>query len=815
MKRFQPLVQRFELPDLSYARKVSTSVANLVGRLQPKTRSSKATRSYLISALAIATLTSAIGHRFYNAPKLDTGRAAPQTIYAPRTATVEDRRATEEKQRAARKSSISVLALDQGATQQIRDNLQRHLDQGDELRRLAGPFPFTKTATLSVGTQTYLRQTSEEEWQTLLNVVDPTGSFLGASTRTRTKLSDLSNDTQRRAATELLAQPRTPDSRNYIALLETISQARSQYASTLTLLTPGSPDEKTVYDKTLLDISAADWQQVKARLPQLVERIVAQGIPPGLTEAILENAVRLHVKGFVPPGTESLSVKVLLLSLQPNLVHDEEQTRLRAEHAAQLVEPEMISIREGEIIVRAGEEITTAKFALLDEFGLSRRGIDWVGLIGFGILVSGAVVAFWFIERRFHPTMRRRDRVLVWLLSLSAPLVIVLQVPSTNLPAIGLLVGSFYGSPIGIAVTGLLAVLLPFGLQLPWSQLLSSTGAGLLGGWMAGRLRSREELALLGIGVGLLQGSLYLVLNVASGMVWYTLLGSAALHALIGLAWCIVAIGVSPYLEQVFDLVTTIRLVELANPNCYLLKQLAAKTPGTFQHTLFVATLAEAAARALGCNVELVRTGTLYHDIGKMHDPLGFIENQMGGPNKHDLIDDPYKSAEIIKKHVTEGLVMARKCRLPKAVQAFIPEHQGTMLIAYFYHQAQQRAKQTPNPDGTLPEVCESDFRYDGPIPQTRETGIVMLADSCEAALRSLKEATYDEALAMINKILRARWQDNQLINSGLTREDMSKIATVFVEVWQQFNHQRIAYPKLGGNAQPVLQAEQSPTAVK
>jgi putative nucleotidyltransferase with HDIG domain len=392
--------------------------------------------------------------------------------------------------------------------------------------------------------------------------------------------------------------------------------------------------------------------------------------------------------------------------------------------------------------------------------------------------------------------MRRRDRILILLLVLTTPLLIVLRVPSTNLPAVGLLVGSFYGSPLGLAVAGLLAIVLPVGMHLPWNYLISSAAGGILTGVLAGRLRSREELAILGGAVGILQGTLYLVLSVASGAAWYTLLGDASIQALIGLAWCVVAIGSSPYLEQVFDLVTTIRLVELANPNRPLLKRLAAETPGTFQHTLFVATLAEAAARALGCNVELVRAGTLYHDIGKMHDPLGFIENQMGGANKHDLINNPWRSAEIIKKHVTEGIVMARKFRLPRAVQAFIPEHQGTMLIAYFHHQAQQWVKEHPQEDGTIPPLEDADFRYDGPAPQSRETGIVMLADSCEAALRSLKDASANDALNMINKILRARWQDDQLKNSGLTRAEMAQIATIFVKVWQQFNHQRIVYPK-------------------
>ena len=263
------------------------------------------------------------------------------------------------------------------------------------------------------------------------------------------------------------------------------------------------------------------------------------------------------------------------------------------------------------------------------------------------------------------------------------------------------------------------------------------------------------------------------------------------MQGIYGVISSIVALGLSPYLERLFDLVTPIRLAELANPNRPMLKRLASEAPGTFQHTLFVASLAEAAARSLGCNVELVRTGTLYHDIGKMHDPLGFIENQMGEPNKHDLINNPWESAIIIRKHVTEGIVMARKCGLPKAVQSFIPEHQGTMLISYFYHQAQQLA--TQDPDQGLDEM---DFRYDGPIPQSPETGIVMLADSCEAALRSLKDATPEEALNMVNRIMRARWKENQLIDSGLTREHLSVIATIFVQVWQQYNHQRIAYPK-------------------
>lgn len=767
----------------------------------------------LVLLVTVASLTSAIGYRFYNAPKLDIGRAAPQTIYAPAAATVEDERATADKRKAARDGSISVLKLDHLATQESYKRLQERFQQGSDLRGMAGRFPFTSTTILSTQTQLYLRRASEGDWQMVLGTQTTTPTPRSRSPQpppTHTKSSSTNQSSTQeseraQAIGELLAYRRSADLGSYLALIETIAEARLNYATALgSLPQADSPKAKPLFDAALLDLTPAEWDTVQAKTLRIAQQSLAQGIPQGLPEVVLASALQLKVKDELSATAAPIATQLLLTSLSPNLVRDEDQTRIQAEQAAQEIQPVQVSVKRGEVIVQAGQSITSANFAILDHFGLSRRGIDWIGLISFGTLVGGAVTIVWVVKYRYQPRLRRRDCILIWLLTLSTPIIVALRLPSTNLPAVGFLVGGFYGAPLGLAVTGLLTVLLPIGMDMSWSQLLASAAGGLLCGAVAGRLRSREELALLGGAVGLLQGTLYLVLNAASGVVWYTLLGASAFHGLIGLAWIIVALGSSPYLEQLFDLVTTIRLVELANPNRPLLKRLAAETPGTFQHTLFVSTLAEAAARALGCNVELVRTGTLYHDIGKMHDPQGFIENQMGGTNKHDLIDDPYKSAEIIKKHVTEGLVMARKFRLPKAVRAFIPEHQGTMLIAYFYHQAQQRAQLKTDADAILPEVQEADFRYAGPIPQSRETGIVMLADSCEAALRSLKDATYEEALSMINKILRARWQDHQLVDSGLTREEMSQIAEIFVQVWQQFNHQRIAYPKLAASPQPT-----------
>lgn len=752
--------------------------------------------------LAIATLTGITGQRFYNQPQLSVGTKAPQTILAPDNASVIDHKTTEEKRKAARIGAVPVLRIDPESEQQNYEQLKHFLQSGDELRQIAGTFPFVSTGILSSTTQQYLREASETDWQEIQLQVR---AFLQQPDLQigNPSLSD-SQSIQGMTLAELLSYRQRASASDVLVLMDAITQARERYRQAQAALSNISAVELAVlYRKTpLLSLSDSLWEQTKEGLERVTKRMLTQGIPQGLPPDVFRTGIQFQVAESVPSESASLAAKSLEAILQPNLVRDLEATRLLAELAAQKVKPAMVRVEQGEVIVKDGEEITQRDFVLLDHFGLSRREINWQGLIGFTVLITAGVGVLLIVESRFYPhLLRRRDHLLLWLLSVSSPILMALVSPWTafpavgfvlgvSLPAIGILIGSFYGTPLAVTLVGLFFVILPVGLEVEIVYLLSAAGGGFLGAFLAGRLRSREELALLGGGVGITQGAVYLLVTLISsatvGSIWFVHIGSVVFQCVAALIGSIVAMGLSPYLEHLFDLITPIRLAELANPNRPLLKRLASEAPGTFQHTLFVSSLAEAAARELGCNVELVRTGTLYHDIGKMHDPQGFIENQMGGPNKHDEIDNPWESAAIIKKHVTEGLVMARKYRLPKAIQAFIPEHQGTMQIAYFYHKAKESGA----------EVKEQEFRYDGPIPQSRETGLVMLADSCEAALRSLKDVTPQEALQMVNKILRARWQDQQLVDSGLTRDEMSQIAEIFVRVWEQVNHKRIAYPK-------------------
>ncbi|MGP1375522.1 MAG: HD family phosphohydrolase [Almyronema sp.] len=757
----------------------------------------------LALALAVVSLTAAFGQRFYNQPELQVDTQSPQTFVAPRAVTVIDEQATEEKQRAARNGALPIFMLNEEVNQEINKTLEDFLTEGSNLRRQIGSFPFVPTYVLSTATQQYIRQAAEADWQLfwrLLQQSNAAGSASSATTAPQSALAEIQRDRlqpiQQQALRELLAYQQQATAQEVSALALTLKRARDNYqqvAADLKSQAALNPDFP--FTVSCLDLSDAEWRSLQRTVLQVGQRMLSQGIAPGLPDNLLQKAVQMQLQGNLPIGTEAMATQILMAALEPNLIEDPESTRLQAEQAAQAVDPVTVAIGTDEVIVREGERITQADFVLLDHFQFSRRRFNWLGLVGFGVFVSGGVSVFLLVERFYPPGLRRRDYGLVILLSLGSAGLIAVGFPATSLPAVGLLVGSFYGAALGATVIGLLAAMLPIGAGVGGIPLAASAAGALVGALVAARLRSREELALLGGVVGLTQGVVYLALTLmlspVSSAVWISILSASALQALYGVAWSIVAIGLSPYLEHLFDLVTPIRLAELANPNRPLLKRLASNAPGTFQHTLFVASLAEAAARALGCNVELVRAGTLYHDIGKMHDPEGFIENQMGGLNKHDEINDPWRSADIIKKHVTKGIEMARKCRLPRAIEAFIPEHQGTMLISYFYHQAKEQAQA----DAAI-QVHEADFRYDGPIPQSPETGIVMLADSCEAALRSLKEATPEEALSMVNKILRARWRDGQLADSCLSRENMAVIADIFVQVWQQYNHKRIAYPK-------------------
>lgn len=741
---------------------------------QSRRRSPQSTSLVVIGSVIV--LTGAFGSRFYNEPQLAEDVKAPETLVAPSNLTLEDPQKTLELMDTRLQDAGVAYQVDSSVTEDIVNRLSDKLIEASTLRQLAGEFPFSDVKRLPLASQTRLRGLSTPELQNVLQSIQ-TEPFERPST-------PVLNDSLWQDLRNIHAK--SEDWLPFKAKLQTV-QRRYQTALNTSSILLGVQSKVDI-----LNTTDRDWKLVIPGFRVIAQRILTQGIPPGLPQSVLVETVESHLNAS-PNSVQSLGKTLLIPLLHPNLKADPIQTAIEHKKITDKMDPVLIQVQTGDVIVRKGQIITREQFLVLEKFKLSRRGINWQGLTKILLGVLAAIAIFHLIHA--HKTqipLARRDYFLLLILTVSAPIIIAFSfLEYTSLPAIGLLVGSLYGSVLGGTTVLLITAVTALGLDTGFAQLFAIAVGSFVGSLLARQPRSREELALLGLIIAVLQGLLYFLFLSLAGGFGYGILLPAIRQGVLGLAWSIGTLGISPYIEKIFDLVTPIRLAELANPNRPLLKRLAMETPGTFQHTLFVSTLAEAGARALNCNVELVRTGTLYHDIGKMHYPMAFIENQFGRNNVHDQLDDPWASAEIIKKHVSEGLVMARKYHLPSAVAAFIPEHQGSILVAYFHHQAQQKGSQA-EPSF---EIDEANFRYAGPIPQCRETGIVMLADACEAALRSLKECDTHLASNTINKIFKARWKDNQLLESSLSRDDLTVLAQVFVEVWSQFHHQRITYP--------------------
>ena len=544
--------------------------------------------------------------------------------------------------------------------------------------------------------------------------------------------------------------------------------------------------EERAWLKELGAEELAAWGR-EVRQAQL--RMLSQGLAPGVAEGQLLQAATLQLEPLAPLP-RGLGARLLASSLlgHSNLRSDPGLSQRRIEALITQQGIPTIVVQQGDQITRQGETISPQAFDVLDYFGLVNRRprpLAWLGHFLEALAVSGVLV---LVLRRWRACLEPRQALLalgallvmqgfsLWLGPLASPM--VLLVPPTLLLAQGL------GTPCGLAwlAAGSLLWPVPF-TALSGVRLLVAAAVGSVAAVAAGRQRSRAELLQLAVllpGAGLL---LQWLLQQALGpMAQFDLLSEALMLGGLLMAGLLLA----PLVETFFGLVTRARLMELADLQRPLLRRLSVEAPGTFEHTLMIAGLAEEGARAIQADIDLVRTGALYHDVGKLHGPHWFIENQGDGANPHDTLDDPVASAGILQAHVDEGLKLARRYRLPRPLADFIPEHQGTLKMGYFLHQARERD----------PAMAEERFRYRGPTPRSRETAILMLADGCEAALRSLPPGTNEaEARAMVRRIIEARQADGQLAESGISWAELELLIRAFVRVWKRMRHRRIPYP--------------------
>lgn len=711
----------------------------------------------------------ALGFQLYNQPQLNIGSTSPTTLYAPQDAVVIDQEATQVARENARQQSIQIFQVMDGRDARMVQRLRDQLQEGDRLFATLGPLPYLNPAWLSTPEQQQLRQLASPAW-----------TLLKAQLLSRKTIVPNAHPLQQWASTRPAPVVN--------GVVNQIEAARIRYQTGRKVL-------ETVPQlyRPALELTMMQWQRVRRESLEVCRQRIAIAIIPGLPEELTRQGVDALIDPTLNGVSRQLVRELVVTVLEPNLRVDRLASLIAADDKAQSVSPVTFPIRQGQLLVQAGQLVTPRLFHILDQLGLTARGINWSGLGTLAGLMVLMMLVFRLGQRLLQVDLLPKDLgVLVVLTTLTALVGTLLPggwAEFIPLVLLGLLAGNYYGSRVGLLTMLCLLPPLLYGWSLthPLIALIPLVCGGVVATVLVDRVRSRAQIALAGLGVALVQGSAYLVLMLSGwgGAGWWPF----AYYVAGGLLWSIVALGLSPYLETIFDVVTPVRLAELSNPNTGLLKKLVTEAPGTYQHTLFVANLATAAAQALGDNADLVRVGTLYHDIGKMKRPQYFIENQMGLPNPHDQMDDPWRSAQIIRDHVRDGLKLAKQYKLPGVIQDFIPEHQGTILIAYFYHQARQ---------GSEP-VREEDFRYMGPMPQSRETGLVMLADACEAALRSLNNTGSAEAFAMVRRILQARWDEGQLVDSGLDESELDTIGNTFIKVWKETNHRRIRYPNQPG----------------
>ncbi|SHJ50823.1 HD family phosphohydrolase [Thermoclostridium caenicola] len=344
----------------------------------------------------------------------------------------------------------------------------------------------------------------------------------------------------------------------------------------------------------------------------------------------------------------------------------------------------------------------------------------------------------------------------------------------------------FLGIQPAIAVNLLLtfsfALMLNGNIQYIYMSLISGTIAPFL----TVNATQRRKISL----GGLMLGGINLLIIVLTGILEKkgveNLLNEGGLAFMNGIFSIILAIGILPFLESTFNLVTPMKLLELADPNHPLLKRLLMEAPGTYHHSLMVGNLAEVATREIGGNSLLARVGAYFHDIGKLRRPTFFKENQMD-ENPHDRLT-PSISSRIITSHTKDGEELALKYKLPKVIRDMIVQHHGTTLMVYFYHMATQ--------NGNAEDLQESDFRYDGPLPDTREAAVVMLADSVEAAVRAMSNKTQAKIEGLVRKIIKDKLDDGQLDRCDLTLKDLTTIAESFMKVLSGIFHERPEYPE-------------------
>ncbi|MBE6062778.1 MAG: HDIG domain-containing protein [Clostridium butyricum] len=548
----------------------------------------------------------------------------------------------------------------------------------------------------------------------------------------------------------------------------------------------------------LSNVPKGELEDIEKKILQIIDKVYEKNIGED-EETELKPARRSAVS-----EVEKLNLNAALIGVlgevvenqvHPNFFYDDEKTQKMIDEAKKNVNK--VVIKQNQIIVKEGVPVTQEQLDVLSDLGMldNDKGSKYTYVYMVLALFISAILfmQYNYVYRNYKDIYNNTKKL------------ILISVINLGSLALGRVIGSFSPYLIPFACAPMLITLLlnykisiftsilniilisavnSFDVQVIIVGIVSS----LLGATLLKKMQQRNDLiystgyiavvgAVLTLSTGILISSNIIEVFTKSGL---AIVG--------GILSGILALGILPFLEGSFNEVTTLKLLELSNPNNVLLKKLLMDAPGTYHHSMLVANLAEMASEEVGANSVVTRIGAYYHDIGKTQKPYFFAENQMGGDNPHNNLN-PELSAKIIISHVKDGIELAKKYNIPNVIQDIIAQHHGTTLVKYFYYTVKNNAE---NPD----DVKEDNFRYPGPIPSSKESGIIMLADSVEAAVRSIKEPTEEKIKEMVGNIVNDKLASGQLNNCNLTINDIEKIKKCFLTALNGIYHHRVEYPK-------------------
>ena len=565
--------------------------------------------------------------------------------------------------------------------------------------------------------------------------------------------------------------------------------------------------------RTILNLNEVRWQTIQNEALNVLEQIMRDSI----REDQVNEAIRRipSLISFSLPQEQAVIVNELVAPfIVPNSLFDREQTEAAKKKARESVQPVIRNYISGEIIVRRGQVITPIVWETLQQYGLIRSQTtheDYISSLALVAVVTGFGILF-FTRRPNEPgndlkiLKRLPTQVLIAALFLLFLYSAKLVIPNRTvvpyffpLPAFGLTISILFNLEIGLILSLMLSILTGFGLTNALDLTIFYILTSFIGALTLGRGKRISAFIWAGIAIGLSGSAVILAYRLTNP--YSDLIGLATLVAAAfvnGIASSSLGLLFQYIFSQFLGVTTALQLLEISRPDHPLLQFILQNAPGSYQHSLQVAVLAEQAAEKIGADSMLVRVGGLYHDAGKALNPSFFIENQIGGQlNTHDDLD-PSESARIIIEHVTQGVMLARKYRLPNRIQDFIREHHGTLITRYQYAKALELVGNDTS------QVDETKFRYPGPEPRSRETAILMLADGCQARVRAELPQTEDEIRSVVRKVIEYCEKEGQLNYTQLTMRDLNIITESFVSTLKNTYHPRIRYPEITPATQPL-----------